>query len=217
MTDRHGTRPIAGAADRASRRRAAGRACRPVPRRRRDGRDQGLRTAGPRRSCATTDGPAAAAAVVHAECVRGGARAAVAGAPRRDVGRSARRLRLGARPSISTSGCANAATGAAGDADQAEIAPARRRGARACPRERTLQLSTGIIGTRLPLDRVAAGVAPLVAGRPAADDAALEAVAEALRTTDSRDQARDDDRRAAGRRRRGGARSRSAASPRASA
>jgi glutamate N-acetyltransferase/amino-acid N-acetyltransferase len=48
-----------------------------------------------------------------------------------------------------------------------------------------LSLSTGIIGTRLPVDVVRAGLdrlAPLLS----ADDAALLAAAEALRTTDSR-------------------------------
>jgi len=84
---------------------------------------------------------------------------------------------------ISTSGSANAATGAAGDADQAEIAEllAAALGTRV---EQTLHLSTGVIGTRLPLDRVGAGIAA-VAGRLAPTDDALEAAAVALRTTDS--------------------------------
>ncbi len=84
---------------------------------------------------------------------------------------------------ISTSGSANAATGAAGDADQLEIA---RLVAEATGTEiaRTLHMSTGIIGTRLPLDRVAAGLAALVP-ELAATDESLEAAAIALRTTDS--------------------------------
>ena len=84
---------------------------------------------------------------------------------------------------ISTSGSANAATGAAGDADQATIA---RLVAEATGTEivRTLHMSTGIIGTRLPLDRVAAGLAALVP-ELAATDESLEAAAIALRTTDS--------------------------------
>ncbi len=84
---------------------------------------------------------------------------------------------------ISTSGSANAATGAAGDADQATIA---RLVAEATGTEivRTLHMSTGIIGTRLPLDRVAAGLAALVP-ELAATDEGLEAAAIALRTTDS--------------------------------
>jgi glutamate N-acetyltransferase/amino-acid N-acetyltransferase len=84
---------------------------------------------------------------------------------------------------VSTSGSANAATGAAGDADQLEIA---RLLAAATGVEvgRTLHLSTGVIGTRLPLDRVAAGldsIVPTLSG----DHGALEQAAIALRTTDS--------------------------------
>jgi len=84
---------------------------------------------------------------------------------------------------VSTSGCANAATGAAGDRDQAEVG---RMVAEALGVDelRVLHLSTGIIGARLPLDRVAVGI-DAVAQNLRDDDAALEAVAEALRTTDS--------------------------------
>jgi len=84
---------------------------------------------------------------------------------------------------ISTSGSANAATGAAGDADQAEVANVLA-AALLTTTEQTLLLSTGIIGTRLPLDRVRAGIAS-VAPRLNATDAGLAAAAEALRTTDS--------------------------------
>ncbi|HYX10534.1 MAG TPA: bifunctional ornithine acetyltransferase/N-acetylglutamate synthase, partial [Candidatus Acidoferrum sp.] len=84
---------------------------------------------------------------------------------------------------ISTSGCANAATGAAGDADQAEVATMLAT-ALATPESQTLLLSTGIIGTRLPLDIVRSGVAA-VAQTLAATDDGLAAAAEALRTTDS--------------------------------
>jgi glutamate N-acetyltransferase/amino-acid N-acetyltransferase len=84
---------------------------------------------------------------------------------------------------ISTSGSANAATGPAGDADQAEVG--RIVGAATgVALERVLHLSTGIIGTRLPLDRVAAGVGATVALLATEDDG-LAAAAEALRTTDS--------------------------------
>ena len=88
-----------------------------------------------------------------------------------------------ARAVVSTSGCANAATGEAGDADQAEVG---RLVADALGVDEThvLHLSTGIIGTRLPLDRVARGLEALVP-QLASDDAALDAVAGALRTTDS--------------------------------
>ncbi len=85
---------------------------------------------------------------------------------------------------ISTSGSANAATGAAGDADQAEIA-AMLAAATGVELERTLHLSTGIIGTRLPLEKVEAGLAALVPTLAATDDGLLR-MAEALRTTDSR-------------------------------
>jgi glutamate N-acetyltransferase/amino-acid N-acetyltransferase len=54
------------------------------------------------------------------------------------------------------------------------------------PLESTLLLSTGVIGTRLPLDRVRAGLADVVATGLVAADAGLEAAAVALRTTDSR-------------------------------
>ncbi len=85
---------------------------------------------------------------------------------------------------VSTSGCANAATGAAGDADQLRVAELLA-GAVGADVEQTLLLSTGIIGTRLPLDRIEAGIAGL-APTLAATDSALEDAAVALRTTDSR-------------------------------
>ena len=85
---------------------------------------------------------------------------------------------------ISTSGCANAATGAKGDADQAAVA-GYLAAALGTAVEQTLLLSTGVIGTRLPLDKVAAGVRA-VAPSLAATDAGLAGVAEALRTTDTR-------------------------------
>ena len=84
---------------------------------------------------------------------------------------------------ISTSGSANAATGADGDADQLEIA-AMLASAVGVPVERTLHLSTGIIGTRLPLETVRAGLGALVPTLADGDDGLL-AAAEALRTTDS--------------------------------
>jgi glutamate N-acetyltransferase / amino-acid N-acetyltransferase len=84
---------------------------------------------------------------------------------------------------VSTSGCANAATGAAGEADQAEVGRlvSRQLG---IDETRILHLSTGIIGSRLPLDRVDAGIAA-VAGQLKAEDDGLAAAAESLRTTDS--------------------------------
>lgn len=85
---------------------------------------------------------------------------------------------------VATSGSANAATGPAGDADQAAIAAILADALAVAP-ERTLALSTGVIGTRLPLDRVRAGIGALVAGGLAPTAAGLEAAAVALRTTDS--------------------------------
>ncbi len=89
-----------------------------------------------------------------------------------------------ARAIVSTSGSANAATGPAGDADQREVA--RRLGeALGVPTGSTLLLSTGVIGTRLPLDRVANGITTVAAALESTD-AGFEAAAVALRTTDSR-------------------------------
>lgn len=85
---------------------------------------------------------------------------------------------------VSTSGSANAATGEAGDRDQAAIAGFLAEALGTTP-ERTLGMSTGLIGTRLPLDKVAAGIRTLV-GRLAGDPAAMAATAEGIRTTDSR-------------------------------
>jgi glutamate N-acetyltransferase/amino-acid N-acetyltransferase len=126
---------------------------------------------------ATTSGPASAAAVFTSN--------AFAAAP---VKLSQRHMGVGhfgvARAIISTSGSANAATGAAGDADQAAIAAALA-SALGVPVEQTLHLSTGIIGTRLPVDRVRAGIDQL-APRLSATSDGWRAAAEALRTTDSR-------------------------------
>lgn len=87
---------------------------------------------------------------------------------------------------VSTSGSANAATGEAGDTDQARIAEwfAAALGPGVAP-EQTLAFSTGLIGTRLPLDKVEAGIRAL-STRLHEDGPALAAAAEALRTTDSR-------------------------------
>ena len=89
-----------------------------------------------------------------------------------------------ARVVVATSGSANAGTGAAGDADQAEIC-AHAASLLAAEEHHVLALSTGLIGTRLPVDTVRAGLDRLVP-LMSADDAALLAAAEALRTTDSR-------------------------------
>jgi glutamate N-acetyltransferase/amino-acid N-acetyltransferase len=88
-----------------------------------------------------------------------------------------------ARAIVSTSGSANAATGPAGDADQVRVGELVA-GALGIAEAEVLHLSTGVIGTRLPLDRVAAGLDALVPELEATDDG-LEAAAIALRTTDS--------------------------------
>ncbi len=130
----------------------------------------------------TTDEPAAAAAVFTPN--------AFAAAPvrlsREHLSRTSGDARGGfgwATAVVSTSGSANAATGEAGDADQRAIA-ALVAAAVGTTEELTLHLSTGVIGTRLPLERVAAGIATLVPILESSD-AGLEATAIALRTTDS--------------------------------
>ncbi|MDQ3871665.1 MAG: bifunctional ornithine acetyltransferase/N-acetylglutamate synthase, partial [Chloroflexota bacterium] len=86
---------------------------------------------------------------------------------------------------VATSGCANAATGAGGDADQERIA-ALLAAALGTTAERTLALSTGLIGTRLPVDNVADGIARLVPRGLGRSPEAIESAAEALLTTDTR-------------------------------
>lgn len=87
------------------------------------------------------------------------------------------------RAVISTSGSANAATGRAGDDDQIRVGEIVA-SALAIKPDAVLHLSTGIIGTRLPLDKVAAGIAAL-ASALAPSDEGLAAAATALRTTDT--------------------------------
>ncbi|MFI5225079.1 MAG: bifunctional glutamate N-acetyltransferase/amino-acid acetyltransferase ArgJ [Candidatus Limnocylindrales bacterium] len=86
---------------------------------------------------------------------------------------------------VSTSGCANAATGPAGTEDQVLVVEALAT-ALGVPAARTLAMSTGIIGPRLPLDRALPGIAGLVGTGLTASDDGFAAAAEALRTTDSR-------------------------------
>jgi glutamate N-acetyltransferase / amino-acid N-acetyltransferase len=130
----------------------------------------------------TTDGPAAAAAVftpnVFAAAPVRLSQAHLAATSGDDRGRFG-----WAEAIVSTSGSANCATGPAGDADQAEIGTMVSAATGAAV-ERILHLSTGVIGTRLPLDRVRTGLADLVPDLAATDDGLL-AVATALRTTDS--------------------------------
>jgi glutamate N-acetyltransferase / amino-acid N-acetyltransferase len=86
---------------------------------------------------------------------------------------------------LCTSGCANAATGAAGLADQRAVADVLADAAGTRP-ELTLAMATGLIGTRLPVERVAGALRDVVPGALRADDEAWLAVAEAMRTTDTR-------------------------------
>jgi glutamate N-acetyltransferase/amino-acid N-acetyltransferase len=89
-----------------------------------------------------------------------------------------------ARAVICTSGSANAATGPDGDADQDAVGRAVA-AALGSAEDEVLHLSTGIIGIRLPVDRVAAAIARVAGGELAATDDALHAAATAFRTTDS--------------------------------
>lgn len=84
---------------------------------------------------------------------------------------------------IATSGSANAATGPDGDGDQRALAIALADGLGTSP-ELTLAMSTGVIGTRLPVAPIEAALPAVLASLAASDDA-LEAAATALRTTDS--------------------------------
>jgi glutamate N-acetyltransferase/amino-acid N-acetyltransferase len=90
-----------------------------------------------------------------------------------------------ARAVVSTSGSANAATGPAGDADQLAIVE-HLASVLDVPLDRVLCMSTGVIGTRLPVGLVASGVESLVSGGLSADSVGLEAAAQAMMTTDSR-------------------------------
>ena len=84
---------------------------------------------------------------------------------------------------VATSGSANAATGLRGLTDQVAIAQAVAARFGLDPLA-VLCLSTGVIGTRLPVSKVVAGLAALAAGGVTSTDDGLRAAAEALRTTD---------------------------------
>ncbi len=121
--------------------------------------------------------PATAAAVFTANLVQ----AAPVRLSRRHLEQSGGR----ARALVVTSGCANAATGPAGDADQAAIAEAVAKTLDVDIVE-TLAASTGLIGTRLPIDRVRDGLALLAADGLRGDASGWEAFGSAIMTTDSR-------------------------------
>ena len=86
---------------------------------------------------------------------------------------------------LSTSGSANAATGASGDADQLHLA-GDLAAALGIARNHSLAFSTGVIGTRLPVDRIAEAIAAHIPDELSMRDEALVAAARALMTTDSR-------------------------------
>jgi glutamate N-acetyltransferase / amino-acid N-acetyltransferase len=82
---------------------------------------------------------------------------------------------------VLNSGCANAATGAPG-VDDAQATCAAVAAELGCTADEVLVCSTGLIGYRLPMDAVLAGIPKLVAGR--SPDGGADA-AEAIRTTDT--------------------------------
>jgi glutamate N-acetyltransferase/amino-acid N-acetyltransferase len=85
---------------------------------------------------------------------------------------------------LSTSGCANAATGEAGDRDQVELA-ALLGGALGVQPEETLAVSTGLIGTRLPVEQIREPLRSLAGAGLASTDEALAALARQMCTTDT--------------------------------
>ncbi len=85
---------------------------------------------------------------------------------------------------VATAGSANAATGVQGDADQAEICKAVAAALQTRP-ERTLAISTGVIGVRLPVEKVCSAIAQL-GPHLASTGAGLTAVARAMMTTDTK-------------------------------
>ncbi|HEX5452082.1 MAG TPA: bifunctional glutamate N-acetyltransferase/amino-acid acetyltransferase ArgJ [Candidatus Limnocylindrales bacterium] len=88
-----------------------------------------------------------------------------------------------ARAIVVTSGCANAATGRAGEADEQQVVETLA-AALACPPAQILAGSTGLIGTRLPVDRIEPALRDLVATGLSTDGAGLAAAANAIMTTD---------------------------------
>jgi glutamate N-acetyltransferase / amino-acid N-acetyltransferase len=92
-----------------------------------------------------------------------------------------------ARAIVSTSGCANAATGIEGERDQLALMAATGEFA-AAPADHVLAISTGLIGTRLPVKRLRGPLKDL-AGQLSAGDEGLAALAEQMCTTDTRTKA----------------------------
>ena len=87
-----------------------------------------------------------------------------------------------ARAVVVNSGCANAATGPSGLADAGEMADLAAQVAGCTPGE-VVVASTGVIGVRLPMDRVRSGIAQ--AGRELSPEGGADA-ARAIMTTDTK-------------------------------
>jgi len=87
-----------------------------------------------------------------------------------------------ARAIVANAGCANAATGDAGLADARETARLTALAA-ACPVEEVLVASTGVIGVRLPMDKLRAGIA---AAFPRLSREGGSDAARAILTTDTK-------------------------------
>jgi glutamate N-acetyltransferase / amino-acid N-acetyltransferase len=85
---------------------------------------------------------------------------------------------------IATSGSANAATGEEGETDQAEVCKTLA-GLLNTRAERTLAVSTGVIGVRLPVSKIKDGLIRLIP-ELAATDEGLRSVAGAMMTTDTK-------------------------------
>jgi len=88
----------------------------------------------------------------------------------------------GLRAVAINAGCANACTGEAGLADAEQMAGLAE-AALGLPPHTCAVMSTGVIGTRLPLDKIAAGIRQAAAGLSASG---WEAAACAIMTTDTR-------------------------------
>jgi glutamate N-acetyltransferase/amino-acid N-acetyltransferase len=87
-----------------------------------------------------------------------------------------------ARAIVANAGCANAATGEGGLTDARDMAETVAHSV-GCPIEEVLVASTGVIGVRLPMDKVRAGIAE--ASRRLSRDGGVDA-ARAIMTTDTK-------------------------------
>ena len=88
-----------------------------------------------------------------------------------------------ARAIVANAGCANAGTGPEGMEDAKEMAAEAAR-ALDCPEKMVLVASTGVIGRRLPMDRIRTGIR---AGAAALSRKGGAAAAKAILTTDTRE------------------------------